>query len=177
MCDALSSRDGLFISSHMERMVLCTSTRPGFTRAGRGPCHPCGPPRARPPNPAPTPQLWNRSLLIKQEVPFSPRDSAPLPNPPKAPPTAHPFLQPRPSGGSVYPLTPKRAPPPRPRAGLPHFTDENSEAATDDLSRQDRCPERHVCVRWVQSPPRNPCAPHPPPARARQPPLPPAQLR
>lgn len=29
MCDALSSKDGLFISSHMERTVLCPSTGPG----------------------------------------------------------------------------------------------------------------------------------------------------
>lgn len=29
VCDALSFRDGLFISNHMERMVLCTFTGPG----------------------------------------------------------------------------------------------------------------------------------------------------
>lgn len=54
------------------------------------------------------------------------------------------------------PPTSKRAPPPRPREGLPHFTDENSEAETDDLSRQDSCPERPVCVRWVLNPPTPP---------------------
>lgn len=93
-------------------MVLCTSTRPGFTRAGRGPCHPCGPPRARPPNPAPTPQLWNRSLLIKQEVPFSPRDSAPLPTHQRLLPQRIPFSSPAPQVVRSTP-SPRNAPLPR----------------------------------------------------------------
>lgn len=161
MCDALSSKDGLFISSHMERTVLCPSTGPGpllnytpWDRQswGGGPCHPCGSPCAPPPNPAPIPQLRNTTPLIRQDAPSHLETRLLFPSTEGSSHSA-----PLPSPASLVALStppPRNAPLPRGQGrGYPTSLTRTARLRQMTFHGRTGAPRAPLCICWVPSSP------------------------